>query len=314
LKKILILGGSGYLGSRLSYLLANEGNNVDVVSRSKVIKNKNWLEKINKVIIGDIRESKLLDSITNKSYDCLINLVSLDNNKSNKHPEFVNSVNVMPVWNLLELFNKKNNLNQFIYFSTIHVYDRSYSEISESSFLNPKSKYGLTHLLSENIVNHYNSTTNITCLNLRLSNSYGSPYFSNIDCWNLVVNDFCKMAFYNNEIIINSDGTGLCDFVHFQDVFNAVSLLIIKNELEHNIFNLTSSISTSIYDLALLIKKIFKRRLNKDIVINRLVEKPVFFKNDLTFKNDRFKKIGLDLEVDLESGINELIDYFENEK
>lgn len=314
MKKILILGGSGYLGSRLSYLLAKNGNKVDVVSHSKLIKNKIWLEKINKVITGDIRESKLLDSITNKSYDCVIHLVSLDNNKSNQHPEFVNSVNVMPVWNLLDLFNKKNNLNQFIYFSTIHVYDKSCSEICESSFLNPKSKYGLTHLLSENIVNHYNTTTNINCLNIRLSNSYGSPYLSNIDCWNLVVNDFCKMAFYNNEIIIKSDGTGLCDFVHFQDVFNAVTLLITKNELEHNIFNLTSSISTSINDLALQIKKIFKRRLNRDIAINYLFEKTSSLKNDLTFKNDRFKKIGLDLKVDLECGINELIDYFENEK
>ena len=314
MKEILILGGTGYLGSRLVYLLAKDGNKVDVVSHSKCVNDKNWLEKVNQVITGDLRDHKLLDTITNKRYDSVIHLVSLDNKKSDKQPEFVNSINVMPVWNLLELFSKKRNLNQFIYFSTIHVYVKSTNEINELSRLNPKSKYGLTHLLAENIVNHYNSITSINCVNVRLSNSYGSPYLPNMACWNLVVNDFCKMAYYDGEIVIKSDGTGLCDFIHYQDVFNAVALLIRKQELEYNIFNLSSAVSTSIHDLALLIQKTFKRRLDKDVTINYLGERSELLGVDLVFKNDRFKGVGLELKVDLVSGINELIDYFENDK
>jgi UDP-glucose 4-epimerase len=314
LKKILILGASGYIGSRLSYLLSNQGNQIDVVTNSNNIKNEVWSKKFNRIFNGDVSNYEFLDFITNHYYDSVINLISLDNENSNKNPEYVNSVNIMPSWNILELFKKKKNLKQFIYFSTIHVYEKSNSRISESSHTNPNSKYGLTHLISENIVNYFNNTTNISCINFRLSNSYGSPYFSNLNCWNLVVNDFCKTAYYNNEIIIKSDGSDMCDFVHYNDIYNSVATIINKNKLKYNTFNVTSSKSISIHDLAFLVKKIFKKRLSRNISINFLSKKVKTLNNDLIFKNDRLKKVGVKFEIDLENGINELIDYLENEK
>lgn len=314
MKKILILGASGYIGSRLSYLLSNHGYKVDVVTNSNNIKNKVWSKKFNRIFNGDVRNHDFLDLISDNTYDILINLISLDNENSNKSSEYVNSINVMPSWNILELFRKKNNLRQFIYFSTIHVYDKSNSRITESSTTNPNSKYGLTHLMSENIINYFNNSSNINCLNLRLSNSYGSPYFSNSNCWNLVVNDFCKMAYFNGEIIIKSNGSGACDFVHYKDIFNSLSTIINKKRLKYNTYNLTSSRSITIRDLAFLVKKIFKKRLDKNIIIKFLSKESETYNTDLIFINDRLKNIGVKFEVDLEKGINELIDYFENEK
>ena len=49
MKKILILGASGYIGSRLSYLLSNHGYKVDVVTNSNNIKNKVWSKKFNRI-------------------------------------------------------------------------------------------------------------------------------------------------------------------------------------------------------------------------------------------------------------------------
>ena len=125
--------------------------------------------------------------ITTQSYDVAIYLVSLDHNDSNKSPEFVNSINVLPVWNLLESFKTKKTLKRFIYFSTIHVYGNIDSKIVEETHNTfPHKAYGLTHLMCENICNMYNLSSEIDCINVRLSNSYGSPFFKIIIVGNLL--------------------------------------------------------------------------------------------------------------------------------
>ena len=55
-----------------------------------------------------------------------------------------------------------------------------------------------SHLLSENICNYYNDKTETDCINVRLSNSYGSPIFKENNCWWLVINDLCKTAIEKN--------------------------------------------------------------------------------------------------------------------
>ena len=56
--------------------------------------------------------------------------------------------------------------------------------------------------MTENIVNYFNLKSQISCINLRLSNSYGEPYSENNDCWNLVVNNLCFNAFKYGKIEI----------------------------------------------------------------------------------------------------------------
>ena len=56
------------------------------------------------VVVGDITSDNVIDKITSQSFDVAIHLVSLDHNESNKPPNYVNSINVMPVWNFLEAF------------------------------------------------------------------------------------------------------------------------------------------------------------------------------------------------------------------
>ena len=73
-------------------------------------------------------------------------------------------------------------------------------ELPTKQQINPINAYGLTHLLSENICNYYNAKRETDCINVRLSNSYGSPVFNENMCWWLVVNDLCKSAFLKNKI------------------------------------------------------------------------------------------------------------------
>jgi UDP-glucose 4-epimerase len=314
MSNILIIGASGYIGSRLSYSLAKEGNNITAVCHSGIPTDKDWCKLMNQVVVRDITSKDAIEELTNQYYDTAIYLVSLDHKASNKIPEFVNSINVMPVWNLLEAFKIKKTLKRFIYFSTIHVYGKLPNDVIDESFVtNPKNPYGLTHLMAENICNMYNLNSDIQCINVRLSNSYGSPLFKENNCWWLVVNDLCRMAFTEKRIVLKSDGSALRDFIHYKDVFNAIKSILSKASYNENIFNLSSGKTTSIHQIAEKVKYIFLNRYGENLPIilphNCQVQKELT--KIYTMSNKKLISTGFKQDFNLEKGINELFDYLE---
>ena len=141
-------------------------------------------------------------------------------------------------------------------------------EITENQLPKPEDVYGLTHLLSENICNYYNKTTNINCINIRLSNSFGAPVFHENNCWWLAVNDMIKMAFNNKQINLLSDGTPLRDFIHIEDICNSIEVIINSDMTKHhNTMNIASGRTFTIFEFALKIKNVYKKEL-KLIVFN----------------------------------------------
>jgi nucleoside-diphosphate-sugar epimerase len=181
---------------------------------------------IDNVIVGDIIDPNTIDRIEDKEFDAIVNLISLDHHKSEGKPNYVSSVNVLPTWKLLDKFTKYR-LKKFINLSTIHVYGEfSTNVINENHLTRPMNKYALTHLLSENICNYFNKTTDTHCINIRLSNTFGSPLFKDNNCWWLVINELCKTLYEKKEIKLKSDGTPQRDFIHIDDVVNSIDILL----------------------------------------------------------------------------------------
>ena len=171
MKEILITGGCGYLGAKLSKHFAENGYDVSVFDSIDSSKYYQWTSLLKEIVVGDIRDEVTISKLAEKEYDAVIHLISLDHHKSEENPNIVSSINVMPTWNLLDKFTK-NGLKKFIYFSTVQVYGKIAEEIvTEERIPLPQYAYGLTHLFSENICNYYNRKTNTTCINVRLSNS-----------------------------------------------------------------------------------------------------------------------------------------------
>jgi len=314
MKKIIVIGAGGYVGANLSFLLAKEGYRVTAICFPEIPNNDEWLTQMEKVTVEDITSKESINRITDDYFDVAIHLVSLDHHESEKAPEFVTSVNVTPVWNLLHAFKTKGTLKRFIYFSTIHVYGEiPFGNIDETLTTNPKTPYGLTHLMAEEICNMYNRTSQINCINVRMSNSYGSPFFKDNNCWWLVVNDLCRTAFFDKKIVLKSDGSALRDFIHYKDVFNAVKLLINnQGNGDENTFHISSGSTFSILQLAQKVQRVFGRRYKENIpVVLPDSVKPLAQKDFSTFSNKKLQKLGFKPTMDIESGINELFDYFE---
>ena len=319
MKKVLITGACGYLGARISKFLAENGHKITAFDTYDPSSHAEWKLLMDEVIVGDIRDEAVISELADKNFDVAIQLISLDHYKSENNPNFVSTINVMPTWNLLDSLTK-NGLEKFIYFSTIHVYgDIPKINITEEHSPNPVNAYGLTHLLSENICNYFNNKTDTECINVRLSNSYGSPVFKENNCWWLVINNLCKSAIEENKIILKSDGSPQRDFIHGDDVARVIDVLLHKNiNNNNNIFHLASGVTLTILELSNMVKTILKKEYNEEIEIV-FPDKTISESQDKSqnidkylISTNRLNEIGFYHKVDLKSGIKEIIEYLTN--
>tara|TARA_B100001123_G_scaffold329158_1_gene370631 strand:- start:144 stop:1118 length:975 start_codon:yes stop_codon:yes gene_type:complete len=321
LKKVLVTGACGYLGARLTkYLVEEGGYGVTAFGSFNPSDYIEWTSLMEEIIVGDIRDETTINSLTEKQFDVVIHLISLDHYKSEDNPNFVSSINVMPTWNLLDKLTK-NGLKKFIYFSTIQVYENLPNKIiTEDHPPQPVNTYGLTHLLSENICNYYNEKTETKCINVRLSNSYGSPVFKENNCWWLVINDLCKSAYENNSIKLLSDGSPQRDFIHISDVCKGIEILLNtdKKNLQNNIYHISSGQTLTILELSHSVKEIYNLRYKKNIPVllpNKMVsETPDKYLETERYiiNNSKLTSLGFSPETSLENGINEIFDYIDS--
>ena len=310
MKRVLVTGGNGYIGSRLCLYLADLGYAVTPVCYPLIPVDDHWIAKMEKVVVGDIRNEAFLSELSEGMYDIIVHLVSLDHRQSEENPSFVTSVNITPVWNLLNIFSKKE-LKKFIYFSTVQVYGKLLNEIiTEQHMPSPLNAYGLTHLIGEKICDFYNKTTDVECRVVRLSNSYGAPIFAENNCWWLVVNDLCKQAYFDKKIVLQSDGTPQRDFIHGWDVCQAVEKIVATDRPDF-LYQISSGKTLTIWEIAQCIQHVYTKRYGQQIAINRAGETSITVEHRYCINNTLLQSIGFNPLWSLEKGINDLFDFLE---
>jgi len=314
IKKILITGGNGYIGARLSLYLAEKGYEVTPLCFPEIPTGETWRNKMTEVLCGDIRNEDFLKEISVCAYDAIVHLVSLDQRKSSGNPSFVSSINITPTWSLLDIFSKAG-LKKFLYFSTVQVYGNiEIGKLTEEHKLQTFNAYALTHLMGEQFCDYYNRNSQTKCHVIRLSNSYGAPIFAENNCWWLVINDLCRMAYTERKIILQSDGSPQRDFIHGWDVVKAVEI-ILKSESEKMTYNVSSGTTLTIMEIAFFVKQVYQSRYEKKIDIFTTLGKIdlpiVSTASKYIIDNSAIKQLGYESEWDLDRGINDLFDFFE---
>ena len=287
MKKVAILGSSGYIGS---YLVDNFKKKYKIISHTRrSIKNKKFNQNIFKKVTGDIRKNHTIDKILATKPDILIYTISLNHFWSEKNKKVSINNNYQPLKNLLNSIVKKKLKTKIIYFSTMQVYGRKYNKqiINEGYPKNIDNVYALTHSMCEDLLIKFKKK--IKSYSLRLSNSFGMPVLKN-DCWWLVLNDFCRSAKIKGEIIIKSDGKPLRDFISLKDVSRVVEKLIIK-EFSFPVINVCSGNTFSIKEIA---NKVSKNRYFKKKIPVRILKKK---------KNTKIKKFHYDISLLKKVGI-----------
>jgi len=183
MKKIIVTGGLGFIGSNLIELLLKKNFNViniDKVSYSSSFyntkefdKNKNY-----KFIKCDINDKAISDIFFRFKPSCIFNLAAETHvDRSIDDPaDFIKS-NILGVYNLLESFRKylkKNNKTKLIHISTDEVYGDIMKGRSHENYpYKPSSPYAASKASSDHLVYSYVRTYNLPAIITNCSNNFG---------------------------------------------------------------------------------------------------------------------------------------------
>jgi nucleoside-diphosphate-sugar epimerase len=302
MKKILITGGGGYIGSMLSTELINLGYQVTVIDVLKYDKgsldhlyfNTNFF-----FINDDVGNISILKKQI-KEHDFIIPLAALVGAPlCEKNKKDAIAINFGSIKTILNNLNDKKKL---IYLTTNSGYGigEKNKYCDENSTLKPISLYGQTKCDAENEVKKFKNT-----ISFRLATVFGASYRMRSD---LLVNNFVQKAVEKNHIEI-FEPKFRRNFIHIKDVVRAIIFSIENfNKLKSNVYNLgLSSANITKIDLAKKIKKQLKT-LKIEVIKNRSDPD----KRDYFVSNAKIEGKGFKAKISIDQGIRELIQVFKN--
>ncbi len=222
--KILITGGTGFIGSHLTQFLKKD-NDITIYDVKKPI------EKDVKFILGDILdEQKILQSF--QDFDAIIHLaatVGVKNTETN--PVLTLNTNILGTKNILEAC-KKHNIKKVILASSSEIYGEPRKvPIDEIQTPIPITTYGISKLASEEYLKSYAKTCGFNYSILRFFNVVGPKQSSRF-----VLPEFIKNALNNKPLVIHGNGLQIRAFCHIADICQGIEKSICKGDGE--IFNI----------------------------------------------------------------------------
>jgi len=292
--KVLITGGMGYIGSHLVQFLSNDlGYQVRILTKHIPVMFRNWNKRY-EIIQNDVTDKENIHQSA-QGCDAVIHLASLDKIESQVNPDLALKVSGIGTRNMLEE-SVRNHVKRFLYFSSFHVYGIPKVEVmDENTPARPLNDYSLARYVGELFCHQFQELYNLRTIILRPSNGYGAPVHRNVDCWYLVLNDFCKSASQSRKIVLKSEGTQERDFVSIPDILQAVRLLLETDlsKVRYSIYNIGSGVSYSIKQLAFLVRDVYFQLYNKEIKIESASNVvPADFSNPFKLDISRMTEIG----------------------
>jgi nucleoside-diphosphate-sugar epimerase len=290
-KRILVVGGAGYVGGFLVDQLILNGYTVRVID--KLLYDDSYLKQVDFRNI-DINDSKLLYSDLEWA-DVIIWLAALVGDPACAlNPSLTFRTNVESLKNVIGKLNKR-----LIFLSTCSVYGAQEGVLSENSSLNPLSIYAESKIEAENIISENLSDYVI----FRLGTLFGvSDDYARLRA-DLVVNVLTIRAFYDSKMEVFG-GEQFRPLLHVRDVSNGIIRAI--NSKATGVFNLHTE-NLSVLDIAEKVK--------------RIIPKSIITKTKVSFQDSRnyrvssdkaIRELGFSPKYDVNDGIKQVAEILES--
>ena len=319
MKKVIVTGGSGFIGSNLvKYLLKKKYFviNIDKLSYSahplnvkKILKNKNYT-----FFKTDINNRNKLIKIFNKyKPDGIFNLAAETHvDRSIDKPDNFIKSNFLGVYNLLEsisFYEKKNKKKiKLVHVSTDEVYGDVLKGRSDENFpYNPSSPYSATKAGADHLIKAYIRTYKIFALISNCCNNYGPNQFPEKLIPKLIFN-----ILHNKSLPIYGRGKNSREWIHVQDHCKALLSIFLKGSLGES-YNIGSGHNIKNIDLAKKLLKIAKKKspkIGKKVKIKFVKDRPGHdFRYALNNKKI-LKKLKWKSKISLDAGLSKTFDWY----
>ena len=299
MKKILITGANGYIGSCLFQILKR---------KFKVIGIDKEKSSNKKVFQCNILNNRKLNLIIKKEKpEVIVHLAaqSLVDETINKEKYYINNNKATAC--LLEIM-KKNDIKKIIFSSTAAVYQQSSNPLKENSKIKALSTYAKTKLLCEKKIQKEKKLKSIILRFFNVCSALDKPItgeFHNPETH--LIPTIVYKAMFNKKIYIygndfnTPDGTCIRDYIHIKDICSAIekSIIYISKNNKSKIFNIGNRRGLSNNQIVNYIKKRIKNEMNIKYVnrrkgdVSKLICDSNYVKKILNWdaKNSNIKKI-----------------------
>jgi len=235
MKKILVTGGAGFIGSNFVRYMLNKYQdykiiNLDLLTYAGNIKslddikdNPNYL-----FVKGDIADNKLVDKIVSENkIDVIINFAAESHvDRSITNPDIFVKTNVLGTQNLLEVA-KKYKIKKFFQISTDEVYGSlgKTGFFTEKTSLSPNSPYSASKAGADLLVMAYHHTFGLNVNITRCSNNYGPYQFPE-----KLIPLFITNALADKQVPLYGDGLNIRDWLFVEDHCSAIDTVLHKGK------------------------------------------------------------------------------------
>jgi UDP-glucuronate 4-epimerase len=315
MRRVLVTGGAGFIGSHLCQRLLGEGNEVVCLDNfdpfyDPVIKRKN-VEEIQAteadgafhLVEGDIRDAGLLENLFRRSaFDLVIHLAARAGVRpSLEQPLLYEEVNVTGTLNLLEACREFGVLD-FIFGSSSSVYGKnSKIPFSEEDRLEAMiSPYAVTKRIGELFCSVYHHLYGMNIFCLRFFTVYGPRQRPE-----MAIHKFARLIHEGGRVPVYGDGTSQRDYTYIDDIIDGV-MGAVWNLKGYSIFNLGESQTIPLRELVSHLEGV----LGKKAEIEELPEQPGDVPITYADITQARRLLGYDPQVGIEEGVGRFVNWF----
>ena len=308
MRKIVVTGGAGFLGSHLVDKLIQEGEEVIIIDNLYRGQKENIEHHLSNkkftLLMDGVQNKERIDNALYKA-DAVVHFASISSVfRSIKEPEEVNTINVTATLNILNLCIKQD-VQRFIFSSSAAVYGRKRNQsLQENDPVYPLSPFAASKIAGEAYCQAYYETYGLETIILRFMNIYGPRI---IKVYRRINSKFAEAIINKEPLLIAGDGEQTRDFTYVSDAVDAILLALNHNNIKGETFNIGTGKPTTINQLANLYKKISG---NSKQEIKHISAK----KGDLRYSyadiTKAKKTLGYKPKINLETGIAKYLKWY----
>jgi len=318
MKKILITGGAGFIGSHLVDRLIGEANwRVTVVDDfndfyDPSIKRANLEQHLSnpdfRLVEADIRDFYSLHEVFNEEkFDCVVHLSARAGVRpSLTEPRLYVETNINGTTNLLELA-RLHEVKQFVFGSSSSVYGENkkvpFSE--DDPIFNPISPYAATKAAGELLCHTYSHLYGMRTICLRFFTVYGARQRPD-----LAIHKFARLIDAGQTIPVFGDGTTRRDYTYIADIISGVRASIDYDQTNYEVINLGEARTVELRELISLLEN----TLGKKAQIDRQPTQPGDVPQTFADIAKARRLLNYNPQTQIEDGIALFIDWFSKQK